>query len=320
MSISESTWSSYSTAWRCLAKVMLQMYGVVPQPVCEHHLEEFVTVVSSRLSYKSIRTYLSGIKFMLLNAGQDINLLFRKRLYYLLRGVRRSQGSKFARPKRIPITLAHLRTLMSFVARSCARLDALCFRAMFLLAFFALLRVSEYTCPSATQFDPEVNLAFCDVVFSRSRNLALVRIKASKTDPFRTGCTVRVAKTGFGGLCPVEALRAYMLARSTTQGPLFLLSDGNFVTRRHVSGILQAAFPLAVPGTIASHSFRIGGATLLCSLGVPDATIQILGRWSSSAFRAYLRISDDLVSRIHGQMARARDSAPDKGWEPDAQP
>ena len=120
-------------------------------------------------------------------------------------------------------------------------------------------------------------------------------------------------------LCPVTALREYMSIHPARLGPLFILSDGHFLTRLHITNILQAGFPLALPSTIASHSFRIGGATLLCSLGVPDATIQILGRWSSSAFRRYLRISDALISRIHVSMASFNDQRPDRIWEPDEQ-
>ena len=38
-----------------------------------------------------------------------------------------------------------------------------------------------------------------------------------------------------------------------------------------------------------SHSFRIGAATWLASKGVLDEAIKHMGRWSSNAFKRYIR-------------------------------
>jgi hypothetical protein len=42
------------------------------------------------------------------------------------------------------------------------------------------------------------------------------------------------------------------------------------------------------PIDISSHSLRAGGAMALHLNGVPDRTIQILGRWSSDTFLIYI--------------------------------
>ncbi|KAI0055192.1 hypothetical protein BV25DRAFT_1773520, partial [Artomyces pyxidatus] len=44
-----------------------------------------------------------------------------------------------------------------------------------------------------------------------------------------------------------------------------------------------------LPTSFAGHSLRAGGATHFASEGWPDDRIQALGRWSSEAFRIYIR-------------------------------
>ena len=286
-------------------------------PLSSQTLEFFVVGLAKRLRYSTIKVYLSALKFLNCLYGFDSTTCFSTRLHYLMRGVRRAQALSLPpRPRRIPISPAHLRLLHDYVDAACPRLDALCYRAAFNLAFFGMLRVSEFTCPHATVFDPTVHLSRQDVSFAASRSILHVRIKQSKTDPFRQGCIVRVASTG-NALCPLTALALYLQASRQRRGPLFQLGDGSFLTRAHIQGILRQTFPLIIPGSINTHSFRIGGATMLCCLGVPDATIQILGRWSSGAFRQYLRISDQFLSGVHYRAARVCYTR-SRVWNPDS--
>ena len=161
------------------------------------------------------------------------------------------------------------------------------------LAFFGLLRVSEYTSPSTTQFDHSLHLAVSDVTINAYRRLAYIRIKASKTDPFRDSAVVRVGASR-SEICPVSALVTYLLrSRRRGGGPLFLFQDGRHLTRVHVAAVVQGALGRDV--NLNTHSFRIGGASALATSGVPAYQIQLLGRWRSDAFLAYIRLSDDYV-------------------------
>ena len=45
-------------------------------------------------------------------------------------------------------------------------------------------------------------------------------------------------------------------------------------------------------------SFRAGGATALGEAGVPDRTIQEMGRWKSFAYSQYVHSSEDTISDI----------------------
>ena len=106
-------------------------------------------------------------------------------------------------------------------------------------------------------------------------------------------------------ICPFSAMAHYLSLRGHLgAGPLFVLSNGQFLTREHIVLVLARAFPRIPSVLMGSHSFRIGGASRLCALGVPDATIQILGRWSSAAFKKYLHLSDQYVGSLQVAMSR----------------
>ena len=42
-------------------------------------------------------------------------------------------------------------------------------------------------------------------------------------------------------------------------------------------------------GPLTSHSFRVGLATMMAKAGCPDKDIQLTGRWTSTAFKSYVK-------------------------------
>lgn len=86
------------------------------------------------------------------------------------------------------------------------------------LFFFGFLRAGELTVPSESAFDPKVHLCFSDVLVDCIHNPQLVKLKlkASKTDPFRKGVDVILGRT-YTDMCPITALLAYLALRGNTQ-------------------------------------------------------------------------------------------------------
>ena len=62
------------------------------------------------------------------------------------------------------------------------------------------------------------------------------------------------------------------------------------------------------PGGYSGRSFRAGAATTAAKAGVEDSVIKALGRWESSAYLIYVRLSP---SDLRG-MARGMVEAPDE--------
>ena len=151
------------------------------------------------------------------------------------------------------------------------------------LCFFGFLRSGEVVCPSDAEFDSSVHLAFGDVVLDDPLNPSLleVRLKSSKTDPFRQGVSVIVGRTySPQGLCPVVANVAYMVARGSAPGPYFTFEDDRALTRdRFVRAIRLALEAEGLQCNLyPGHSFRIGAATTAATRGVPDVLIKTMGR------------------------------------------
>ena len=154
-----------------------------------------------------------------------------------------------------------------------------------------MLRCSEYTCRPSTSFDHTADLSFTDISISQDRRIASINIKASKTDPFKLGVVVRVGCT-VNQFCSVQALISYMGVHSRSRGPFFVLTNGDHLTRRHITSLLRAA---VTSSNINTHSFRIGGASAAATAGIANSLFQILGRWSSDAYRRYIHLSDEFV-------------------------
>ena len=117
-----------------------------------------------------------------------------------------------------------------------------------------------------------------------------VRIKASKTDPFRKGTTVYLGITGTD-LCPVAAILDYMVRRGNHPGPMFQFQDHRPLTQALLVAELREALKAVGydPHKYAGHSYRIGAATTASLCGIQDSTIKMLGRWQSSAYTLYIQ-------------------------------
>ncbi len=150
--------------------------------------------------------------------------------------------------------------------------------------FVGCLSSEEITLPSEASFDPATHLCFSDLSIDCIHNPQVVklRLKASKSDPFRIGVEVVLGRTA-NHLCPVSALLAYLVVRGNNPCFLFQFANGSlFIKPRFIANIRQLLGAEGIdPSRYAGHSFRIGAATTAGGRGVNDSVIQTLGRWQS---------------------------------------
>lgn len=101
--------------------------------------------------------------------------------------------------------------------------------------------------------------------------------------------------------CPISALKDYLASRDASFPDskfLFLTSRGMRPSRSWFLKRFHEFFSHNKSG----HSLRSGGATALGQAGLPMDFIQLAGRWSSEAFRIYVR--DHPVLTLGARRAR----------------
>ena len=305
-SLAPTTLSSYRSAANCYLAFCSQ-FNLHPLPLSQSSVVSFVVYLAETgVSYASLRTYLSGIRFLQISNGlADPCLSAYPMLEYVIRGIRRSPKTP-SRPPRLPITPDILQLLFASWSRTPRddNYDTTMLWAACCVGFFGFMRAGEFTCSSLQAFDHS-KLCPQDIAVDSHHNPTMVTIhlRHSKTDPFGAGLTIYLGRTGHP-ICPVSALLSYMSLRGQHPGPLFLFRDGSCLSKQRLLSRINKA--LASQGVdsahITGHSFRIGAATTAARLGLEDSLIQTLGRWRSSAFLRYLRTPGQVLASTSARL------------------
>jgi hypothetical protein len=299
-SIADSTRRNYVNGLRNYI-LFCEQFDLVPFPLHQNNVILFATDLSTSISVSSINVQLSAIKFMDQKYGYNSKFSEFKRLYLLMRGIKRSQGLRFHKKKRLPITPVMLMEMKSRLFNSSRRFgDKKMVWAAMMCAFFGFLRISEYTSGRAKTYDQCTTLCVADITFNKDRDSCNMQLKASKTDPFREGVQIRLEENK-SQLCPIQALQHFLSTHPTHTGPLFTFENGSYLTRQSFSKVLKSLLPEVV---VSTHSFRIGAATTAAAAGFPRWLIKSLGRWSSDCFREYIRIPNSMIKQVSTSLIR----------------
>jgi hypothetical protein len=205
-------------------------------------------------------------------------------------------------------------------------------RAAYTLAWFALLRPTEYMLtPLHNRFDESRHMRAGDVTFwlgdnqlqpgdTRTPDRMRVNVKQSKTDASRLGANVVVGSTHTAE-CPVWAMWTYIGAwRPKSTGPLFpgLRYATMMKTTRHLLGEDSELYGM--------HSFRVGGAQAMALAGCSAVYIMSRGRWKCvESVSRYVEATESVKAADSAEMAktarqRATGNRTDSWWKKHTQP
>ena len=271
----------------------------------------FTVTMSRSLSPATIKVYLSAISTWHQQNGYKSPTSHNPMLSFIMKGARKQYALKRNHISiRQPITARILKHMLQEVRKPSCHLcehDKRMLAAAFTLAFFGLLRISEFTVPSKRSFDPRKHASITSIQWKG--NHFIFTIKSSKTDQLHYGQAVYITRS-HSEICPFAAMRQYFsycgLNKSLRDAPLFTFKTGQPLTRHSCLKYLRSS--LAAAGyqhlTFNTHSFRIGAATSAAQAGIPTSKIKLLGRWHSSAYQRYTRTGKEALKSAASSLAK----------------
>ena len=257
-------------------------------PVPVQHVTLFIAnLFELGYSPATVSSYLSGISFYhKIQNFQDPTAVFVVRK--LLEGFKRSRPSFDVRAQ---ITENVLKRICDVLCDICySNYEFHLFKSAYLIAYFALLRVSEVVFTSHMQADRP--LLSNDVTLADDGKALFITIRVSKTNQRGVPTVLRIPTSDGSLFCCVTAVQQYLCLRPLNARYFLSHLNGKPMTRSQFSAVLAKAIRiLRLPtGRYTSHSFRIGRATDLSSRGVSSDTIKKLGRWNSDVVERYIRL------------------------------
>lgn len=189
----------------------------------------------SGLSRSSLKSYISALRHLQISLGlPDPATGEMPKLQGVMKGIKATQARSpsLSARKRLPITPPILHQICNYWESKGALFDYQMLWAAVTICFFGFLHSGEVTVPADTSFDVNAHITFDEISVDdvASPTLLKIRLKASKTDPFRKGVNVVVGKTG-NKLCPVSAMLAFLAARGNHSGFLFHFHNGRLLTK-----------------------------------------------------------------------------------------
>jgi hypothetical protein len=291
--LEKSTIGGYSTGARDYARFcFLHCLPLDPTP---ETLSRYIAFTS--ISIASGPKYLTGARHFLhdLYPGFDVNQA-SPRVQATIRGSKKVRADPVHRKQ--PIRIDHLATFLS-TARRTRDYDDLLFATIMSCCFYGCHRSGELILKGKKDFDWRNIIKRSSLRFSPG--YAGYHLPYHKTDPFFRGTDILFSTQDVAD--PVSLLQEYVTARDVIHGAqraLFIRKDGSHPTHAW----FDAKFFTFVDRSFGGHSPRAGGATYYAALGLSESVIMALGRWSSEAWKIYIR--DNPCIRAALQLAALR--------------
>ena len=217
-----------------------------------------------------------------------------KNIPYMPR-IMRGVNARALNPKRkkMPITARMAYDIANMCDLAC--LDDLICCIVLLTGICGLFRLGELLIKNKKEFRPERLLRRDHIEFVPDREHPThmeIFLQYSKCDKYGVGITVYIPCNPNRDVCPVLLMRRWLSRFSSATDPIFVWPSGQLMTTASFIRWLRRMLSLCGydDSLYAGHSLRRGGAVTAKAAGASDPLIQTLGRWTSDAFKIYLRL------------------------------
>ena len=289
-----STAKGYATGARDYINFCLSFsLPLTPTP---QNLSRYVAYTSKFIA--SAPKYLTGARHFLQDLYPDFDTNRSHPLVQTtIRGSKKVRADPIRRKQ--PLRTTHLETFVH-VAHISKSYDDLLFATLLSCCFYGCHRSGELVRNNdKSQWDWRKVIKRSSFVLSDHH--AQYRLPYHKADPFYHGTDVLFNHHNIAD--PIALLQDYVTLRDRIHGAraaLFIREDGSIPTRSW----WDKKFFTLLDQSFGGHSARAGGATYYASLGLSESIIQAIGRWSSQAWKIYIR--DNPTIRAEQQLASLR--------------
>lgn len=296
------TWSTvlkYNTAVRKFLKYTYQR-GQDPftLPASQNDIYEFCIWAgrqpddngNHKIAAPTLEGYIIGIKGW--HRYHDIPYpnVDKARVSLLITAAAKQDSLQPKEPSRQFIELRHMILLANHLTdkteRELAVFDAVC------IAFWGMARIDEVSYKSRTDpLDWRHSVFVSDIIFGLDNQTARITIRGAKACGAGKCQYITLAAQDHM-LCPVKAALRLVRSLSSPNDPLFGWNNGGTRRRLVASDITTPCSKIWKEEDIkhlSGHSFRIGGTSMRVALGISKEDVCLLGRWTSDAYKLYVR-------------------------------
>jgi hypothetical protein len=316
-SLSKSSWAKYSSALNAFACFEKEAKQISTWPLDIETCRSFVIWCHSvrKLPHSSIKSYLSGIKFVHNLRGFPCHHISEDFIIsQLLKGAEHISMAIPSSNTRRVVTFPLLTNLGSRIAATdWDPLTKQVFWAASTCAFFGTLRMGEILASSESAHSPASDLTWADVKASSPSSI-LIRVKQPKSG--EKAEYVDLFEFPGYGCCPVQALKNLKEKQIKagvydTSLPVFRFGNGRYLTMSQLNSTLSLLLAdICVPGvsSITCHSFRAGIPSTLALFPElhTDDLIKGWGRWASDCYTRYTRLKlpqkQNIFQKISGAL------------------
>lgn len=262
-SLSPNTWRTYLSMWKKF-RTWCEVQGVSHLPAKSETIALYLAAIGKDVSFSTLDTSIAAIEKA--HKERGVEILGDTKIYHDVRkGIRKIHKEKLKIRQAPALSIVDLKIALKGLTNGMQDIRD---RALITLGYWGAFRRGEL---SAITYD---NVTFTEVGL-------IIFLLGSKTSD--TLEEVYISKTQDPLICPVKALKDWLLISGIQEGPIFrsLLKGGkiseNQLSGHSVSHIMKRLFGK----TYSGHSLRRGIITETAIKGVPVHEIQKFSRHKS---------------------------------------
>ncbi|EFP82168.2 uncharacterized protein PGTG_07565 [Puccinia graminis f. sp. tritici CRL 75-36-700-3] len=301
--ISAWSWStvlSYNAGVKKFLNFITQTSGYFSLPATTKQLFKFclwagrtdTAPSTGPITSKTLTKYLFAIQAWHLFHGFTYLMESKAQINLVLKACAKKDTEFNLKKEKTAIHIPQLKVLVELLSKGDKAEKAIA--NLMLVTFWGMCRMKEVTYSKRQgKLCRTDSIMTSDVSFRRSKTntIATISLRGAKTAKPGEVQIIKLSSKP-NKLCPVAAILRRLEEAGNSDTSLFgFFEEGirNHITREiAMLKISQITISRAFPG-ITGHSFRVGGASLRHTLGIPVRHICNLGRWKSDSYKLYIK-------------------------------